>query len=393
MSSKRVVDIPFQVKLTLECKLINTTIQVDTTQDITILRGRDRKEITVGCVLDDSDKITLLNFTGFNPDPLPEILITGMTINGYDVEDFKSLLSFDMNGNRYVQDETIHAPDSITFNGCLNLDVGRNIDRLTWFPTNYSVDRKFFHYSNTILNCHSDYGCYEGNDCWHDPKWKIFKLEEFTGDKKNFDLVAVGCSFTAGLGILKEKAWPGVLKNDFNQSVLNLGVPGIGHDGILNNVKRIISSDVEFKKMIILLPSINRRSYMIKKHGLHFNFISRKNTDISARHFNIFFEKKELEGIIKSKHRQLTLNFNPKRNIRIIKRLIKLLESSKIDYYISSWSDEVYHIIRGVTPSQRLLPMFNEEQDEAKGKDGEHPAESIHEKWTKSIENQIGMGK
>ena len=69
------------------------------------------------------------------------------------------------------------------------------------------------------------------------------------------------------------------------------------------------------------------------------------------------------------------------------------MESSKTDYYISSWSDEVYDIVRGVTPSHRLLPMFNEDQDELKGKDREHTAESIHEKWVKSIENQIGIGK
>jgi len=132
---------------------------------------------------------------------------------------------------------------------------------------------------------------------------------------------------------------------------------------------------------------------MIVRHGFYFNFISRKNIDIFAKHFNIFFDKNELEEIIKSKHRKLTLDFNPKRNVMIIKRLIRLLESTKTDYYISSWSDEVYDIVRDITPSHRLLPMFNEDQDELKGKDREHPAESIHEKWVKSIENQIGIGK
>lgn len=387
------IKIPFKVNFVLQSKLINTTIKIDTAEGTTFLQGNDKKEINIGCVLGDNDKIPMLTITGFQPDPLPEIFIKEMKINGYDVEDFKSLLSFDMKGNKFVKDERIDAPDSITFNGCLNLDVERNRDRLTWFPVNYSTSRKFFHYSNIILNCQSEYGCYEGNDCRHDPPWKIFNLDEFTGHRNNFDLVAVGCSFTAGMGILKDRSWPGILKNDFKQSTLNLGVPGIGHDGILNNVKRIISSDVDFKKMIILLPSINRRSYTIERHNLYFNFISRKNIEITERHFNIFFDKNELEEIIKSKHRKFTLNFNPKRNVLIIKRLIRLLESSKTDYYISSWSDEVYDIVRGVTPSHRLLPMFNEDQDESKGKDREHPAESIHEKWVKSIENQIGTGK
>ena len=94
------IKIPFKVNFVLQSKLINTTIKIDTAEGTTFLQGNDKKEINIGCVLGDNDKIPMLTITGFQPDPLPEIFIKEMKINGYDVEDFKSLLSFDMKGNK-----------------------------------------------------------------------------------------------------------------------------------------------------------------------------------------------------------------------------------------------------------------------------------------------------
>jgi len=60
---------------------------------------------------------------------------------------------------------------------------------------------------------------------------------------------------------------------------------------------------------------------------------------------------------------------------------------------MSSWSKDTYEFLTDSIAETNLLPMFNEEGDDSRGIDGSHPAENIHEKWVKSIEKQIGLGK
>jgi len=381
----------FNIELKLEADLKNDVTLIYDNKE-TVLKNKDILAVQMSIPYSESqDDCTLIRFTGFKADPLPQISIKELSINGYPVHDFRSLLSFEMVDNAFVENKKIDQMDVVSFNGVLRLEKKKNKDRMTWFPFTYSRKRTGVVYKNGILNCLSRYGCFGGIDCRHDPQWQKFVFE-----KKSYDMVALGCSITAGSGIEKDRTWPRLFDKTFGTQTLNLGVPGGGTDQILNNVKHLIEQDIEFKKLIILFPVFGRRLCRIRKYGLFFNIpmMARGDNDpMDEGKFNIFFNREELNKYAKEKSKEIVATYNPRRDHLIIKRTIGLLESHGVDFYVSSWSRDTFDFLEQSVDQKNLLPMFNKENDNARGKDGTHPAESIHEKWVKNVEIQIDLGK
>lgn len=376
--------IPFKVTLFLRANLANK-IRIDHGQGYTIIGNNDHRSITIDLSYNGQIKIPFLEVSGFKADPTSYVKIDKFEINGYDVNNFRSLLSFDVKNNAFVENKTIPELDIISFNGVLNLETKKNRDQFLWFPMTYSKERTSIVYRNSILNCQSPYGCFAGLDCHHDPLWKKYELSD-----KEYNFIALGCSVTAGTGIQKHRSWPALLGN----GTLNLGVPGGGCDTMLNNIKSVIDKKIRFKKVLMLFPSEGRRLYRLKKHGLTFNLPMlapiETNQPMDVGKFNIFFDKDELYDYSNKKSKELIVKYDPKRDHKIIKRILKLLKDNDIEFYMSSWSKDTYEFLKNFVDRGNLLPMFNEEDDDSRGIDGSHPAESIHEKWVKSIENQIG---
>ena len=387
--SEQIVEpIVFRLDLTLEANLRNE-ITINYQGKETVIKDQERLSIQMQVPFTDvEERIELIKFTGFRPDPSPQILIRKLLINGYEVHDYRNLFSFDMADNAFVENKVIPETDVISFNGALNLETKKNRDRFTWFPITYSRNRTDMVYRNTILNCQSQYGCFAGLDCQHDPLWKRYELRG-----EEYDFIALGCSVTAGTGIEKHRSWPALL----GDTTLNLGVPGGGCDTMLNNIKCLIDKKIRFKKAILLFPSEGRRLFRLKRHGYSFNLPMlapiETNQPMDVGKFNIFFDKHELDDYSKQKSKELIINYDPKRDHRIIKRISKLLKDNGIEFYMSSWSKDTYEFLTDSIAETNLLPMFNEEGDDSRGIDGSHPAENIHEKWVKSIEKQIGLGK
>lgn len=382
--------IPFKLTIDLEADLRDAKIKINHGNNETKIEGDQKKKIELDlCFQSDKYQIPLLEITGFRPIPGPKIKILRCLINGYDVDNFHSLLSFDMKDNAYVNNKTYHGLDEIDFNGVLNINIERHRDRLQWFPTTYSSNRQGIVFRNNILNCQSEFGCW-GQNCIHDPPWKRFILDA----DREFDYVALGCSFTAGSAIRKKHSWPSILSDDGKNKVLNLGVPGGGCDSVLANVRNLLDNKIKFKKMIILLPQMGRKFLRVRKHGLYFNISLEIEPGgcLYEKQFNLFFNKLEIKEILDKEERKFVLSDFNKRDYRIIKRLISYLESKDVDFSISSWSNEVYDVLKSCTNKKNLLPKWNEENDLSKGADGRHPAEHIHEKWVKSIKSQVDIG-
>jgi len=57
-----------------------------------------------------------------------------------------------------------------------------------------------------------------------------FRTDELEYDPESF--VALGCSFTCGVGLPLDMAWPSLLSSKFNRRVFNLGVGGCGMDTV-----------------------------------------------------------------------------------------------------------------------------------------------------------------
>lgn len=381
--------IKFEIKLTLTANLNNQRIQLFFQNENLLLEKNDVKEIKLIVSYNENvDRIKLIDFSQFLPDPTSHIKIQKMTINDYVVEDFYNLLSFDMKDNLYVENIKIDQTQMIDFNGTLYLEVNSNRDRFTWYPSTFSKNKNGIVFRNENLNCPNEIGCWsDGYNHNHNPPWQKFNLDQHL-IHDHYDYIALGCSITAGTGILKREAWPNLLDQE-GYNVLNLGVPGGGHDQILLNVKEILSKGIKFSKMIILLPGLGRRLLRLSKHGYFFNFFIKANMYFPETHFNIYFKRKELIDIYEDARKKLVMGDHFKRDTRIIKRLIHLLRTNSIDFYISSWDDDIYDVLESCADKKNLLPKFNEDKDNSVGVDGKHPHEDIHKKWFKTIKNQI----
>ena len=377
--------IPFELRLTLVPHLKDKKIQIDY-QDQTVIVDKVDTEIVVNLNFDDLvDSIKILQVSGFEPDPDCNIEITDVSINGYAVKNFYDLMTFDMKDNPYVENESINQVAMLDFNGTLNLEIKKNIKRFRWFQFVFSKNRHGMIYKNDILGCTSQHGCWGKNGgCHHDDPWQLFDLDRFA-DKDHYDTVALGCSLTAGTGILKDQCWPSLLKSKGHE-VLNLGLPGGGIDSIFINTINIIKSGTKFDQLIILLPNMTRQLVRVPKHGMTFNFFTNpQSREDLGNHFNIYFSKDELNALVEKHMKNLVMSDYVRRNKKLIYRLIHYLESTGVQFKISSWSDETYEILDSFVSPGNLLPKFNEGKDEATGIDGSHPSEKIHQKWVNDI--------
>jgi len=382
--------IPFELRLTLVPYLKDQKIQIEY-QDQTIIVDKVDTEIVANLNFNDLvDSIKILQVSGLEPDPDCNIKITNVSINGHSIKDFYHLMSFDMKDNPYVKNESINEVAMLDFNGSLNLEIKKNIDRFQWFQFVFSKNRHSVIYRNDILGCTSQHGCWgKGEGCHHDDPWQLFDIDRFA-DKDHYDTVALGCSFTAGTGILKNQCWPSLLKLNGHE-VLNLGIPGGGIDSILLNTINIIKNGTKFDQLIILLPNMTRRLVRVPKHGMIFNFLTTPQSceENSDNHFNIYFSKDEINGLVEKNVKTLAMSNYVRRNKKLIKRLIHHLESTGVKFKISSWADETYEILDSCVSPEHLLPKFNEEQDKATGIDGKHPSEKIHQKWVNDINSML----
>ena len=361
----------FNIELTLQADLKDNKIILQFDNDQVIMSGGESTVVRMRLPFSDLyERLELIKFSCFKAAPSTTILIQKVTINGFDVRYFRPLFSFTMKDNAYVDDRKIEETDNVNFNGILYLETKKNRDRFTWFPFTYSKSKTGMVYRND------------------DPTWKRYQLEQ-----REFDILAFGCSVTAGTGIEKDRAWPSLLGGD----TLNLGVPGAGCDTILNNVKYMIDQKIRYSKIIILFPNAGRRLYRLQKHGIHFNIpmVADKEPDGPINHgkFNIFFDRDELSKYARKKSKELVMKYDPKRDQKIIKRIVKLLTSTGRDFNLSSWSESTYEFLQSFLDKEVLLPRFNEGNDKSVGQDGVHPAHHIHNKWVESIKTQLDLDK
>lgn len=379
--------IEFEIKLTLNADLDDSQIKLQFENKNIFLKKKDKKEVVLSVSYKDTiSRIKLIDFTGFKPISSPHIKIEGMSINGYSVKDFYHLLSFDMTDNLYVENKKIECTQMIDFNGTLYIEVNKHRDRLTWFPLTFSKNKSEIVFRNDTLNCTSDIGCWD-DSCIHTPLWQKFNFDQYVKNI-HYDYITLGCSITAGTGILKKQAWPSLIEQN-GKNVLNFSVPGGGNDQIFLNVRELLRKKVKFSKMIILLPGAGRQLLRISKHGYFFNNLIVANLDFMQTNFNIYFEKNELFDIYIKTQKKLLMSDFHKRDSRIIKKLLSLLYKKSIDFYISSWDDDVYNVLKSCVKKQNLLQKFNENRDKSVGIDGMHPAENIHKKWIENIKKQI----
>lgn len=235
-----------------------------------------------------------------------------------------------------------------------------------------------------MLNCNSDYGCGTEHQCEHDPPWKMFDFDEYF-TRKEYEYLTMGCSVTYGSDIKKKDTWRSQLFDS-----VDLSVPGIGIDALWHNLKFIMKqTKVRFNKIIILLPSLTRRTHKIYKDGLVFHFLININ-EKQNRHPNFAFKPKEMDKIIEEQKRHLIENGEEYNKLQLDGLCDWLNQSheQKTKFFISSWDTEVYSILAEKFKSQKvLLDMFP--KDYKPNTAIPHPSADSHRFWFDKIKNKI----
>lgn len=121
----------------------------------------------------------------------------------------------------------------------------RNKDGTTMVSTNY--DGHIFHEADERLiytvNDHGHHGCNFFN---------------------NPDILAIGCSVTAGLGIPHDMTWPNLVARELGQTINVIGIPGAGVEQILHNALLHIKKFGKPKRIMFLIPDLFRAWIPVK---------------------------------------------------------------------------------------------------------------------------------
>jgi hypothetical protein len=115
-----------------------------------------------------------------------------------------------------------------------------------------SREKKFYDAGST-------FGYKINSDMFRDKHFETLKLEDY-------NVLALGCSFTFGQGLPEEYVWPRILESEMKKfmpetKVFNLSQPGIGIDIIINNAIAFIDKYGAPDTIFALFPDINRKMY------------------------------------------------------------------------------------------------------------------------------------
>ena len=208
-------------------------------------------------------------------------------------------------------------------------------------------------------------------------------------DHKMFDREFVpcfGCSNTYGQYQSVTDSWPHLLSEKTGINFLNMGVNGIGIDGIYNNL-RLLYQNHKFNKCFIMLPTFERRTVETKIDQLYCRLPSTVDISGIASDFHFFNDKRIVDNM-KKVNTEIVKGINNTYSKNKIHDLLYYCKSNNIELYISSWVDEVYEYLEQQknNSSFTMLPrfpkfsLFKERAD-----DGEHPHRKHYEYFADEI--------
>lgn len=178
--------------------------------------------------------------------------------------------------------------------------------------------------------------------------------------KKDAKVLAVGCSYTFGVGVPEIGTWPSLLSSEINEDVLNLGVPGITIKQISQLIVRYVSKYDKPKTIFALFPPFFRSSLISdgefyynsksidprKQEGMDRQVSFKPSISHNRIKKEIFFEKQEYSYFFNSKYKGLPYMenvFSPHQFISDSIDSISLIQdfcySHGIDFYWSTWDN------------------------------------------------------
>ena len=209
-----------------------------------------------------------------------------------------------------------------------------------------------------------------------------YRDRNHTGFDKEFT-PCFGCSFTYGEGQPDTDTWPHILAKKTDKNYLNLGVPGIGIDGIYNNLK-LLHKKHKFNECIILFPTFNRRIVRCKIDDLYFRISSTVNIHSATSEYQLYRNKEVIDKMTKVKE-SIVKDTNDRYSKIFLTKIINYCRKNNIRLIASSWDEEVYCYLQSQNHVNMLcqfpqLSLFEERAD-----DGDHPHKNHYQYFTDSF--------
>jgi len=180
-----------------------------------------------------------------------------------------------------------------------------------------------------------------------------------------------GCSNTYGACQPATDTWPYLLSKKTGKNFLNLGVGGIGIDGIYNNLK-LLYLQHPFNETIILFPNFDRRTVRLKIENLWIKLPWAVNV-LKTKDPYHFFSNKLLQQKWYEIEKKIIEDKTHRYSKRFLERIFKFCEKNNIKLYCSSWVNETYEHLKQYN-NFVLLPEFKKlESIPERADDGFHP--------------------
>jgi len=176
----------------------------------------------------------------------------------------------------------------------------------------------------------------------------------------NPDILAVGCSYTFGIGVPEDGTWPNILSSAINKDVLNLGLPGTTIKEISKLIFKYVSKYNKPKTIVALFPPFFRTTLIedVEFYSSIGNMNPKKQKEI-VKQFSfssqivynrskkeIFFKKQFDLPYIEHKEKNIVFMenvFSPHQLISDAIDSISMIEdfcySHGIDFYWSLWDN------------------------------------------------------
>ena len=208
-------------------------------------------------------------------------------------------------------------------------------------------------------------------------------------DHKGFDdefVPCFGCSITFGEHQSVNDTWPHLLSEKTGLQFLNLGVSGIGIDGIYNNLK-LLHQNNKFDKCFILLPPFERKTVNTKIDQLYCRLPSTVDLSGVPSNFHFFNDQRIRDNMEKVKA-EIIKDIDNTYSKEKLHNLLEYCKHNNIELYVSSWVDDVYEYLQQQKNKINftMLPRFTEfTLFTERANDGHHPHRKHYEYFVNEI--------
>jgi len=185
-----------------------------------------------------------------------------------------------------------------------------------------------------------------------------------------------GCSNTFGSYLQVHDTWPHLLGKKLGTNCINFGVGGAGIDSVYLNLKAS-SKDYKFKKVVIVLPAFTRRLGRINHLGnwIRWPVLTEmptlwKELLLPPVHTDLGLDNETLINHGNTVIKKIIDDVEHTYQKKVLERLIKFCRKTYKQFYITSWSADVYEYIDHHY-TDYTIPMYD--LTGPKASDGQHP--------------------